>query len=173
MERPTPTDVEHEVTPIDMIVSKSDEKGNITYVNPIFMKISGYSQGELLDEPHSILRHPDMPKAVFKYLWESLENDKEVHAFVKNLCKNGEFYWVLAQVRIAKNPDGSFRNYVSTRRSTSPKAKEAISALYAKLLDIENNEGVDASSAALMAFLEENGASLETFNDFMDKLNEA
>ena len=59
MDRPTPTDVEHEVTSVDMIVSKSDEAGNITYTNPIFMKISGYSQGELLDQPHSLLRHPD------------------------------------------------------------------------------------------------------------------
>jgi len=173
MERPTPTNVEHEVTPIDMIVSKSDENGDITYVNPIFMKISGYSQGELLEKPHSILRHPDMPKAVFKYLWDNLKNDKEVNAYVKNLCKNGEFYWVLAQVRIAKNPDGSFRNYVSTRRSVSPKAKEAISALYSKLLEIEKSEGVDASTQALLAFLEENGASPETFNDFMDTLNKA
>ena len=172
MQRPTPTDVEHEVTPVDMIVSKSDEEGNITYTNPIFMKISGYTKGELLDQPHSILRHPDMPKVIFKYLWENIKEGKEVHAFVKNLCKDGEFYWVLAQVRVAKNPDGSFRNYVSTRKNVLPKAKEAISGLYAKLLEIEKSEGVDASEKALMDFLDENGVTPDTFNDFMHKLNE-
>lgn len=173
MSRPTPIDVEHEVTPVDMIVSKSDEEGNITYTNPIFMKISGYNQGELLEKPHSILRHPDMPKVIFKYLWDNLKQDKEVHAFVKNLCKGGEFYWVLAQVRVAKNPDGSFRNYVSTRKNVLPKAKETISALYAKLLEIEKSEGDEASEAALMAFLAENGITPDTFNDAMHKINEA
>jgi PAS domain S-box-containing protein len=173
MDRPTPTDVEHEVTSVDMIVSKSDEAGNITYTNPIFMKISGYTQGELLDQPHAILRHPDMPKAVFKYLWDNIKEGKDVTAFVKNLCKDGGFYWVLAQVRVAKNPDGSFRNYVSTRRHITDSAKKAVGALYAKLLEIEKSDGVEASEKALLDFLAENGQSPETFNDFMLELNKA
>jgi len=173
MDKPTPTDVEHEVTSVDMIVSKSDEAGNITYTNPIFMKISGYSQGELLDQPHSLLRHPDMPKVVFKYLWDNLKAGKDVTAFVKNLCKDGGYYWVLAQVRVANNPDGSFRNYVSTRKMVTDSAKEAITGLYAKLLEIEKSDGVEASEKALMDFLAENGQSAETFNDFMVQLNKA
>jgi len=171
MERPTPTDVEHEVTSIDMIVSKGDAEGNITYTNPIFMKISGYTQGELLDKPHSILRHPDMPKVIFKYLWDNIKEGKEVIAYVKNLCKDGGYYWVLAQVRVAKNPDGSFRNYVSTRKSVAEEAKKTIGNLYAKLLKIEQEDGVEASEKALMDFLAENGQSAETFNTFMQQLN--
>jgi PAS domain S-box-containing protein len=171
MERPTPTDVEREVSSIDMIVSKGDAEGNITYTNPIFMKISGYSQGELLDKPHSILRHPDMPKVVFKYLWDNIKEGKEVVAYVKNLCKDGSFYWVLAQVRMAKNPDGSFRNYVSTRKCDTDNAKAAIGELYPKLLKIEQEEGVEASEKALEAFLTENGQSFDTFNQFMTELN--
>lgn len=171
MDRPTPTDVEHEVTSVDMIVSKSDAEGNITYQNPIFMKISGYSAGELLDKPHSILRHPDMPKAVFKYLWDNLKAGKNVTAYVKNLCKDGGFYWVLATVKVSTNPDGSFRNYMSTRKCITQGAKEAIGGLYAKLLEIEKSDGVEASEKALMDFLAENGQSAETFNDFMLQLN--
>jgi len=171
MEKPTPTDVEHEVTSVDMIVSKSDAEGNITYTNPIFMKISGYSQGELLDQPHSILRHPDMPKVIFKYLWDNLKAGKDVNAYVKNLCKDGGYYWVLAQVRVALNPDGSFRNYVSTRKQMLPNARAIIPDLYAKLLEIEKSDGVEASEKALMDFLVENGQSAETFNDFMQSLN--
>jgi len=171
MERPTPTDVEREVKSIDMIVSKGDAEGNITYTNPIFMKISGYTQGELLDKPHSILRHPDMPKVIFKYLWDNIKEGKEVYAYVKNLCKDGSFYWVLAQVRMAKNPDGSFRNYVSTRKNITDSAKAVISDLYAKLLKIEQEEGVEASEKALEAFLVENGQSFDTFNEFMTQLN--
>lgn len=171
MVRPIPTDVEHEITSVDMIVSKADAEGNITYTNPIFMKISGYSQGELLDKPHAILRHPDMPKVIFKYLWENIKEGKEVYAFVKNLSKDGSYYWVLAQVRMAKNPDGSFRNYVSTRRQMTSKAREIILPLYAKLLEIEKSDGVEASEKALMDFLAENGQSAETFNDFMTQIN--
>ncbi len=171
MERPTPTDVEKEVSSIDMIVSKGDAEGNITYTNPIFMKISGYSQGELLDKPHSILRHPDMPKAIFKYLWDNISEGKEVHAYVKNLCKDGSYYWVLAQVRMAKNPDGSFRNYVSTRRRVEEAAKATISELYAKMLAAEEEGGMDASLKVLEEFLSQRGHTLETFNACMDELN--
>jgi len=171
MERPTPTDVEHEVTDIDVIISKSDAKGDIVYANPIFVKISGYSQAELMDQPHSLLRHPDMPKAIFKYLWDNIQAGREMHAFVKNLCKDGGYYWVLAQVRPAVNPDGSFRNYVSTRKRATPGAKKSIGELYAKLLEIEKNEGVEASEKALTAFFNEHGVTLETSNDFMGKLN--
>jgi len=171
MQKPTPIDVEHEVSNVDMIISKGDAEGNITYTNPIFMKISGYTQGELLDQPHSILRHPDMPKVIFKYLWDNIKEGKEVYAFVKNLCKDGSYYWVLAQVRVAKNPDGSFRNYVSTRRNMTPAAKEKISALYSKLLEIEKSDGVEASEQALLDFLAENGESTETFNSFMQAIN--
>ncbi len=171
MERPTPTDVEREVTAVDMIVSKGDAEGNITYANPIFFKISGYSQAELMDQPHSILRHPDMPKVIFKYLWDNLKAGKDVTAYVKNLCKDGSYYWVLANVRVAKNPDGSFRNYVSTRKNITPAAKAAIGDLYAKLLEIEKNEGVEASEKALMDFLAENGVGPDTFNEFMQNLN--
>jgi PAS domain S-box-containing protein len=171
MERPTPTDVEREVTPVDMIVSKANEAGDITYANPIFFKISGYSQGELLDQPHAILRHPDMPKVIFKYLWDNLKQGKEVYAYVKNLCKDGSYYWVLAQVRVAKNPDGSFRNYVSTRRSVTPAAKEAISELYTHLRSVEESEGVEAAEKALSDWLAEGGQSFETFNQYMQQLN--
>ena len=164
--------MEKEVTSVDLIVSKSDKDGNITYTNPIFMKISGYTQGELLDKPHSILRHPDMPKVIFKYLWDTLENGDDVIAFVKNLCKDGGFYWVIVTVKTAKNPDGSFRNYMSTRRCITQNAKEIISDLYAQLLDTEKKEGVEASQKQFDDFLEQNNIhNAQEFNTFMQNLN--
>jgi len=172
MQRPTPIDVEKEVKSIDLIVSKSNEKGDITYVNPIFVKISGYTQGELLDKPHSILRHPDMPKVVFKYLWDSLKNGDDVVAFVKNLCKDGSYYWVLATIKTAKNPDGSFRNYMSTRRSVTANAKEIVGELYAKLLDVEKKESVEASEKLFNEFLAQHDIKdAISFNTFMQNLN--
>jgi PAS domain S-box-containing protein len=172
MTRPEPTNNEHEVTSIDLIVSKSDEQGNITYANPIFVKISGYSQGSLLEQPHSILRHPDMPKVVFKYLWDNIVQGKDVVAYVKNLCADGGYYWVLATVKMAKNPDGSFRNYMSTRKRITQNAKETISRLYAQWLSIEKNEGEMAAQSAFESFLSENTLNdTESFNNFMKNLN--
>jgi PAS domain S-box-containing protein len=172
MQKPQPNEIEKEVTNIDLIVSKSDEKGNIIYVNPIFVKISGYLQGELLDKPHSILRHPDMPKVIFKYLWDTIQKGEDVVAYVKNLCKDGSFYWVLATIKMAKNPDGSFRNYMSTRRMVTAGAKEKISKLYAELLNIEKENSYEASIEAFETFLKQNGLnSSKEFNDFMQQLN--
>ncbi len=163
--------IEHEVRNIDIIVSKGNEAGDITYANPIFLKLSGYTQGELLDKPHAILRHPDMPKLIFKYLWDNLKAGNDVHAFVKNLSKDGGYYWVLAHVRVAKNPDGSFRNYVSTRKQMSEEAKAIIEPLYAKMLEAEKETGINGSLEILESFLADNGASLATFNDAMQKIN--
>ena len=172
MTRPEPTDVEHEVKSIDLIVSKSDAEGNITYVNPIFIKISGYSQASLLEKPHAILRHPDMPKAVFRYLWENIKEGRDVMAYVKNLCADGGYYWVLATVKMAKNPDGTFRNYMSTRKGITAAAKEKIAALYAKLLEIEKSQGDEASYEAFKTFLQNNGIEdSQAFNQFMKNLN--
>jgi PAS domain S-box-containing protein len=172
MTRPEAKDIEHEVKSVDLIVSKSDEQGNITYVNPIFVKISGYSQASLLEKPHAILRHPDMPKAVFKYLWENIKEGKDVTAYVKNLCADGGYYWVLATVKMAKNPDGSFRNYMSTRRGVSQSAKETIAKFYAELLGIERDEGEEASYSAFEKFLNENGLNdTQAFNQYMKNLN--
>jgi PAS domain S-box-containing protein len=172
MQKVTPTTIEKEVKNIDLIVSKSDKDGNITYVNPIFIKISGYSQAELLEKPHSILRHPDMPKVIFKYLWDTLHNDNDVVAYVKNLCKDGSYYWVLATVKIAKNPDGSFRNYMSTRRCITQNAKNNIIKLYSKLLDIEKTDGIEGSQKSFDNFLVQNGINnAQEFNTFMQNLN--
>ena len=172
MQKPTPNDIEQEITSIDLIVSKSDKEGKITYINPIFTKISGYTQGELIEKPHSILRHPDMPKVIFKYLWENLKDGNDVVTYVKNLCKDGSYYWVLATVKTAKNPDGSFRNYMSTRRCITKNAKESISKTYAHLLQTEKDSGVEASQKVFEKFLLANHINnLEEFNTFMQKIN--
>jgi PAS domain S-box-containing protein len=172
MKRAEPIDVEHEVKNIDLIVSKADAKGDITYVNPIFIKISGYSQADLLEKPHAILRHPDMPKVIFKYLWENIKEGRDVVAYVKNLCADGGYYWVLATVKMAKNPDGSFRNYMSTRKAITGSAKTTISTLYKTLLDLEKNDGVEASEKAFQNFLNDNGIDeSQAFNDYMKNLN--
>jgi PAS domain S-box-containing protein len=78
----------------EIIVSKTDLKGLITYANKTFLDISGFTEEELLGQPHNIIRHPDMPQCVFKLLWKTVAKGDEIFAYVKNMCKNGDHYWV-------------------------------------------------------------------------------
>jgi PAS domain S-box-containing protein len=163
MRRPTPTGVERFLNDEDFIVSKTDLKGRITYGNKMFIKISGYSETELLGAPHSILRHPDMPKIVFKLLWDRIQNKEEIFAYVKNLCKDGGHYWVFANVTATIAPDGTIRDYHSVRRKPSQRGLEAIKPLYEQLLAAERSGGMEASGKLLNDILKEKGVSYDEF----------
>ena len=105
---------ETEVPQAELIVSRTDLKGNITYVNDIFAMISGYEQEELIGKPHNIVRHPDMPKSVFKNLWDTLKDKKSWNGYIKNLRKDGGYYWVYADVS-GVYKDGKLVEYKSIR----------------------------------------------------------
>jgi len=136
-----------------MIVTKTDPKGRITYANEIFIDISGYSEDELLGQPHSMIRHPDMPRAVFKLLWDRLNAQEEIFAFVCNRCKNGDHYWVLAHITPNFDKDANVVGFHSSRRSMTQKALATIPSLYKTLHDIEQQgnrkEALELSSTKL------------------------
>ena len=143
----------------DFIVSKTDLKGRITYVNKIFMDMAEYKEKELLGKPHSIIRHPDMPKAVFKLLWQMVQNKEEIFAYVVNRTKNGNEYWVYANVTPSLDENGKLIGYYSVRRKPNEKALEIIKPLYAEMLKAEKSSGVDASTKMLIDILDEKGVS--------------
>ncbi len=147
----------------DFIVSKTDKKGRITYVNRIFMDMAEYSEEELLGKPHSIIRHPDMPKAVFKLLWDQVQNKEEIFAFVLNRTKRGNDYWVYANVTPSLDERGNIIGYYSVRRKPNPKALEIIKPLYAKMLNAERSGGMEASIKLLNDVLQDQGASYDEF----------
>ncbi len=124
----------------EIIVSKTDLTGKITYANRVFMKVSGYTEGELLGAPHSLIRHPDMPRSVFKLLWERLNAGHEVFAYVNNLARSGDNYWVLAHVTPSYGPRGEIVGFHSNRRVPEPSKVEAVSALYGMLSSAERRE---------------------------------
>ncbi len=163
MARPQPTSVERSLNEDDFIVSKTDLKGRIIYGNKMFIKLSGYDESELLNKPHSILRHPDMPKVIFKLLWQRIQNGEEIFAYVKNLCKDGAYYWVLANVTVTFDKNGNARDYHSVRRKPSQKALEVIKPLYEKLLAEERSGGMEASQRLLNRILEEKGVTYDEF----------
>ena len=115
-----------------IIVSETDKKGKIIYANDDFCKISGFSKDELIGKPHNIVRHPDMPKAAFKDLWQTIQDGKIWQGIVKNLAKDGSYYWVHAKVYPSKDHKGDTR-YISVRvRPTQDEIKNAAS-LYERL----------------------------------------
>lgn len=121
----------------EIIVSKTNLKGHITYANQVFQRVAGYAEEELLGKPHSIIRHPDMPRSVFKLLWDTIQSGNEIFAYVVNRCKNGDHYWVFAHVTPSFDDDGNIIGYHSNRRLPERKAIESISEIYALLLKEE------------------------------------
>lgn len=163
MHHPTPNQNQKFLNENDFIVSKTDARGKIIYGNKIFIKISGYEESELLGAPHSILRHPDMPKIVFKLLWDRIQNKEEIFAYVKNMCKDGSYYWVFANATATLNPNGTIRDFHSVRRKPSDKALKIIPDIYAKLLAAEKKGGMDASLNLLNTVLNEQGVTYDEF----------
>ncbi len=116
-----------------LIVSRVDLAGVITHANDSFVAMSGYSREELLGAPHSILRHPDMPRVAFADLWATVAAGRKWHGYVKNLRKDGAFYWVYATV-VPNVRQGLITGYTSVRRKPSRQRIEALAAQYAAWL---------------------------------------
>ena len=163
MQKTNPTQTEKTLAQDDFIVSKTDMKGKILYGNKTFIKLSGYSEAELLGQPHSILRHPDMPKIIFKFLWDRIQSKKEIFAYVKNLCKDGSYYWVFANVTATTDENGTIRDFHSVRRKPSQKALNIIPNLYSQLLAAERSGGIEASKSLLEKTLKEQGVDYDGF----------
>lgn len=152
----------------DIIVSKTDAKGRITYVNRVFLDVSGYTRNELLGQPHSIIRHPDMPAGVFKLLWDTIQGGHEIFAYVKNSAKGGRFYWVLAHVTPSFDAQGRIVGYHSNRRCPDREAIARIDPVYRTMRELERGQRVKAQAAAVSAehlegMLREAGLDYESY----------
>jgi len=133
-----------EVIPIDeeyffsdgIIVSQTDAKGVITYANRMFCDVSGYSRDELVGQPHNILRHPDMPAAVFSKMWETIKGGQTWNGLVKNLRKDGKFYWVETEILPIKTEDETetVTGYIAARKIASRKDIQENQEIYEKML---------------------------------------
>lgn len=168
MTRPKPTDNEIKLSTKRYIVSKTDPKGIIEYGNDYFVEISGYSEAELLGQPHSIVRHPDMPKVVFKMMWDRIKAGRNIMAVVKNLAKNGSYYWVVTEFEPKIDTiTNEVLSYTAFRKAAPQKAIDAMTPIYQKLLEIEKTGGMEASEKYLRGFLEENKT---TYDEFINDL---
>lgn len=145
-----PNNIERKLNEHDFIVSKTDTTGRITYANRIFMQICGYKESELLNVQHNLIRHPDMPRGVFKFMWDTLKAGDEFFGFAKNMCSDGGFYWVFANITPDYDRDGKLQGYYSVRRKPPQSAIEIITPVYQQMLQIERNSSkVDGPAKAI------------------------
>jgi PAS domain S-box-containing protein len=164
----TPTDVERFFPEDEIIVSKTDLKGRITYANETFLTIAGYTEEELLGQPHSVIRHPDMPRCVFKLLWDTLKARREIFAYVKNMAKQGDFYWVFAHVTPTFGANEQVTGYHSSRRVPERAQVELFTDIYRQLLAEERRHadwqsGMEAAGKMLGGMIAEKKMEYEEF----------
>lgn len=137
MNRPNPIDEEY-IFEKGLIISSTDLKGIITYANRKFCEIAGYNKDELTGKNHNIVRHPDMPKAAFKEVWDTIHSTKEWTGIVKNLRKDGKYYWVYTHISPILR-EGEVSGYTAARRPASATEIEDIIPVYQDLIIKENN----------------------------------
>lgn len=128
-----PVDEEYTITD-GVIVSQTDTKGVITYANRKFCEVSGYSRDELVGEPHNILRHPDMPADVFAKMWDTIKDGQAWNGLVKNLRKDGRYYWVDTEILPIKDENQQITGYIAARKIASRKDIQENEEIYKKML---------------------------------------
>lgn len=161
-----PTGVERSFGADELIVSKTDRRGVITYANDVFLRVGAYSLDEVIGQPHNLIRHPEMPRAVFHLLWDTISRGHELFAYINNLAADGAHYWVLAHVTPSVDERGTIVGYHSNRRRPSPGALAQIRPLYAALLAEERRHStakaaVTASAQLLDRLVAEKAAGYE------------
>ncbi|MBZ5643561.1 MAG: PAS domain-containing protein [Acidobacteriia bacterium] len=163
-----PTGHERTFPEDDIIVSKTDTKGIITYANRTFLNVALYTEEEVLGQPHSMIRHPDMPRCIFKLLWDTIQKGNEIFAYVKNLAKNGDHYWVFAHVTPSFNSAKKIVGFHSNRRLPDRHQIQTADALYRLLKREEDSQadwkkGMAASSEMLQRTIAEKKMEYDEF----------
>ena len=163
------TGVERYFDDNEIIVSKTDSKGKLTYVNDVFLRLADYSESQCLGQPHNMIRNPEMPRCIFKLLWDTIQGGNEIFAYVVNRSANGDHYWVLAHVTPSRDSNGTIIGYHSNRRTPNRQILDStIIPLYKQLLAEENKhanskDGMAASMAMLADLYESKGIAYDEF----------
>ena len=150
-------------------ISRTDIDGTILYYNNTFVNISGYKKSELLYAPHSILRHPDMPKAIFYIIWQTLLSGRSTYAIIKNFTKNGNYYWLLIKFIVQKDNQNNIVSFLSHGKQAPKQAIKIIEPIYKDLLKIEKENNMENSIQYLSSFLNKNNYA--TYNDYICRIS--
>ena len=163
-----PTGQESPFRENEIIVTKTDLKGRITYANSVFLRVSRLTAEQTLGQPHSIIRHPEMPRCVFKLLWDTIQAKGELFAYVLNMARNGDHYWVFAHVTPTFDAKGDIVGYHSNRRKPDAAQIAKIQPVYASLLQEERRapdrkQGMSISHEQLFSHLKKQGLAYDEF----------
>ena len=163
-----PSGIERYLGIDDVIVTKTDLKGRITYANDVFCDICAMTEDDLLGEPHNVIRHPEMPRSIFHLLWSTIARGEEIFAYVVNLAADGAHYWVLAHVTPSRDAAGRITGYHSSRRAAESAAVMRVRPLYKQLLAEEAkypraSDAAEAGVNLLQKLLAEQNTTYERF----------
>jgi len=150
-----------------VLISRTDLKGNLIYYNPTFLEVNGFTGSSLINKPHSILRHPDMPKTIFRIIWSIIEQGLPIQALIKNKTNDGKYYWALMNWKAQKDKNNKVISYVAYGRQAPNAAVKSIEPLYKAMLDIEKENDIESALEYLHSYLEEEGLS---YSQYMKKL---
>ncbi len=151
------------------LVTKTDSRGKITFVNKNFCDVSGYTAAELIGEKQTLLSHPSMPKAIFYMIWKSLNSGVEISAVIKNLAKSGKYYWLITDFSVDRDSKGNIKTFSSFNRIAPSHVSEVMEDLYAEMILLEKRGGIETSLFYLEEFLAKRGMS---YNEFLEDLVE-
>jgi len=163
IKRPKAIDREVKFDTKRFILSKTDTKGNIISANKDLYDISGYSEKELLGKQHNILRHPDMPKAIFHLMWKYLLSGREITVVMKNLTKRGEYYWAVTELKPKFDKKGTVTTLTSFQKVATEDIVDGVEELYETMLRIEKVHGIKGSIGYMEGFLEEKKVTYDGF----------
>lgn len=166
--RVAPSGIERSFGGDEIIVTKTDLRGHITYANDVFLRVSAFDETEVIGRPHSLIRHPDMPRCIFDRLWSTLQDGREMFAYVVNLAQDGAHYWVYAHVTPSTDRAGTRVGYHSNRRVPSRAALDRVQPLYRRLVAEEQRhprpaDALAASTALLEAELSATGLDYDAY----------
>lgn len=153
------------------LVSETDAKGVITYCNDYFSQISGYSKKELMHHQHNIIRHPHMPRVIFKLLWKRIRQGKNINVVVKNRAKDGRYYWIFTEFLTRVDLDtNTVMGYTAHRKSISSDVVQTIEKIYQKVLEVEQKEGIEKAEKFLKKYLRKKGEDI-TFANLLENIH--
>jgi len=154
---------EIKLDPRKISMSKTNPRGIIEYANQDFMDACGFEEYELMGQPHNIVRHPSMPRTVFKFMWDRLDQKKGLYAVVKNQRKDGDHYWVITQLTSKVDQNGNIVSHYAKRKAAPPEVIYTFEKLYKKLRAIEENQSLEVAEKYFFGMLEEKNISYDEF----------
>jgi len=153
----------------EVIISRTDTKGNIIYCNSTFRKVNAFEGASVINQSHSILRHPDMPKVIFDIVWKTIAKGLPIQAILKNKTKDNRYYWTMIDWKPQKDMNNKIVSYVAHGKQAPQQIIDIIEPLYDILKDIEKEHGLKSALTYLHAYLDEQDMTYSQYLNYLTK----